>query len=141
MEVSYHTPTNCDVCIKTLPWSLNIMRRGEYSYECQRETAMPVVNYLTTSNSLFSLHAGCHLRSHKEHTERDVEAMQPCVGGEQNIKRLLLLIKDRYFMMQDTIPPPLHSLSLPSFLPPVKSWRVGMDSYLVSLSLQDLLTQ
>ena len=39
---------------------------------------------------------GCHLKCHKEHTERNVEAMQPCVGGEQNIKRQLLLIKDRY---------------------------------------------
>ncbi|CAI8056927.1 Rho-associated protein kinase 2, partial [Geodia barretti] len=72
VEINYHTPSNCDVCSKTLPWSLNIMRRGECSYECQR----------------------CHLKCHKEHTERNVEAMQPCVGGEQNIKRQLLLIKD-----------------------------------------------
>ena len=26
------------------------------------------------------------VKCHKEHTERNVEAMQPCVGGEQNIK-------------------------------------------------------
>ena len=36
VEINYHTPSNCDVCSKTLPWSLNIMRRGECSYECQR---------------------------------------------------------------------------------------------------------
>jgi chromosome segregation ATPase len=72
VEISYHTPSNCDVCSKTLPWSLNIMKKGECSYECQR----------------------CHLKCHKEHTERNVDTMQPCVGGEQNIKRQLLLIKD-----------------------------------------------
>ena len=37
VESNYHTPSNCDVCNKTLPWSINIMRRGEGSYECQRE--------------------------------------------------------------------------------------------------------
>ena len=104
------------------------MRRGEGSYECQREWGSvrggrgkgeggggrAEVSYkcqyesvcvlsispslpLSLSPSLpLSLTPGCHLKCHKEHTERNVEAMQPCVGGEQNIKRQLLLIKDRY---------------------------------------------
>ena len=38
VEISYHTPSNCDVCNKTLPWSINIIRKGEVSYECKRES-------------------------------------------------------------------------------------------------------
>ena len=96
VEVIYHTPSNCDVCNKTLPWSLNFMRRGECSYECQRETVMPVALRMNLSTCYLSFNAGCHLRSHKEHTEHNVKAMPPCVGGEHNIKKLLLLFKDRY---------------------------------------------
>ncbi len=36
VEISYHTPSNCDVCNKTLPWSL--VKGGQGTYECKRET-------------------------------------------------------------------------------------------------------
>lgn len=35
MEINHHTPSNCDVCNKTLSWSL--LGVGEGSYECKRE--------------------------------------------------------------------------------------------------------
>lgn len=34
VAVNNHTPSNCDVCNKTLPWS--IIRGGEATYECKR---------------------------------------------------------------------------------------------------------
>jgi len=37
VEIRYHTPSNCDVCNKTLPWSINIIGKGECAYECKRE--------------------------------------------------------------------------------------------------------
>ena len=40
---------------------------------------------------------GCHLKCHKEHADKGVKgesAMQPCVGGERDVKRVLLLIKN-----------------------------------------------
>lgn len=37
VETTYHTPSNCDVCNKTLPWSINIIKKGEGSYECKRK--------------------------------------------------------------------------------------------------------
>ncbi len=36
VEISYHTPSNCDVCNRTLPWSL--VKGGQGTYECKRET-------------------------------------------------------------------------------------------------------
>ena len=35
IEISYHTPSNCDVCNKTLPWA--IIRGAEGTYECKRK--------------------------------------------------------------------------------------------------------
>lgn len=35
VEISYHTPSNCDVCNKTLPWSL--VKGAQGTYECKRK--------------------------------------------------------------------------------------------------------
>ena len=37
VEISYHTPSNCDVCNKGLPWSLNFLGKGKKSYKCKRK--------------------------------------------------------------------------------------------------------
>lgn len=37
---------------------------------------------------------GCHLKCHKEHVDRADSVMQPCVGGERDVKRVLLLISN-----------------------------------------------
>ncbi|KAL5456925.1 hypothetical protein EMCRGX_G034152 [Ephydatia muelleri] len=69
VETTFHS-ANCDVCNKHLPktgwW------KGEVSYECQR----------------------CHLKCHKEHVDKAESSMQACVGGEQNTKKLFLLVRN-----------------------------------------------
>ena len=37
VEINYRTPSNCDVCKKPLPWAINLIKKGEVSYECKRE--------------------------------------------------------------------------------------------------------
>ena len=43
---------------------------------------------------IFSMLTGCHLKCHKEHVDRADSVMQPCVGGERDVKRVLLLISN-----------------------------------------------
>ena len=74
------------------------------------------------------LHAGCHLKCHKEHADRGESAMQPCVGGTE----LVLVLEFYTLLLHFPCPPPpflqhypsplfhpfIYSLPLPP-LPPV----------------------
>ncbi len=61
VETTYHTPSNCDVCNKTLPWSINIIRKGEGSYECKREFTRTFCKCVTHYSSHWA-YACCHAR-------------------------------------------------------------------------------
>lgn len=73
VEVSLHSPSNCDVCSRPLPWSIGPIGRSSnsVSVECKR----------------------CHLRCHNDHALSQTETLMPCVGGERDVKRLYILAK------------------------------------------------